>query len=842
MINLAAFKLESCYNISMNHLIDYFVPEHYNLFLNLDKQGRRFGGTVTINGKTTGDEIRLHVRSLKIKAIRLDGKPTNNYHTAEHDELVIVGHASEIRVDFSGVINETDMHGLYLGKYKIGNEQQELLATQFESHYARELFPCVDEPAAKATFTLKVQTTEETVLSNMPGRHIKNAWEFETTPRMSTYLLAICAGSFQKVTGHTKRGVEVSVYATHAQDKSSLEHALEVATRCIDFYEDYFGVEYPLTKSDHVALPDFSAGAMENWGLITYRETALLASPADSQDTHEYVATVIAHELAHQWFGDLVTMQWWNDLWLNESFASMMEHYTIDKLYPEYRIWDDYETSYVPLALKRDALQNVQAVRQDVNDPAEIDSLFDSAIVYGKGERLLKMLMEFIGEDKFRNGLTSYFKDMAYHNATADDLWQHLSDTSEQDIKQLMSNWLTRPGYPVVTVSHVEGTEYRLTQQRYLTSGKSDDTTVWSIPLFSNASDFPALLNTTELVAQHDISDTPLQLNLDDNAHFITKYDDKLWQDLMHSYNKQNTVNQVKLLREALMLNESGNSQLSQVVTIIKQCQNIHSSAIWTMVSSALGRLGLLVEPNSVVYKQLKQFVGRLVQPQWQTLSVADKSTLSIDEQKLWPIILSRSIYGEIPEAKQYALDIYHKHQSDVAEIASNIRACVLSTAVRYDDAFRELFKLYQSNQNANLRTNLAAALTSCRKEDKIQQLLECLTDTNVIKPQDTIFFVSWLLSNVYARKTTWRWLRDHWSWIRRIFGGDMTYDDFVRATGSSLRTPEELAEHREFFTPLLSEPAITRTIKLAENEIENRIKWITANQGSLSVLIQENN
>ena len=815
----------------MNHLIDYFVPEHYDLFLNLDKYSRHFGGTVTIAGKTVGDEIRLHARNLKIKSVRLDGNPTDNYHMDQHDELVIAGHAHTVRLDFSGQINETDMHGLYLGKYKVDGEPQELLATQFESHYARELFPCVDEPAAKATFTLKIQTAEPVVLSNMPGHHIKNAWEFDTTPRMSTYLLAIVAGDMQKISAKTRRGVDVSIYATRAQDTSALQHALDIATKSIDYYEDYFGVQYPLPKSDHVALPDFSAGAMENWGLIAYRETALLARPEDSQETREYVATVIAHELAHQWFGNLVTMQWWNDLWLNESFASLMEHVTVDHLHPEYQIWKDFETTYVPLTLKRDALPDVQVVRQDVNDPAEIDTLFDSAIVYGKGERLLVMLMNYMGEDVFRQGLTTYFQQMQYHNATADDLWQHLSEASRLDVKSLMNNWLTIPGYPIIKVAR-NNNEYHLTQQRYLASGEgAEDDTIWQIPLFADNSDLPRIMDEGELAVSS--SSPKLQLNLGDRAHFIAKYDDVLWGELMNDYDQQDVIDRIKLLREALMLAQSGHNTIAPLLQLLQRCDSEQDFAMWSAISSALSNLNIVLDVDSPKDQQFRQFVKRLTNRQWQRLFSQANAELDLNDQKLRPIILARAIYSENSDAKDYALQVYRAHDN-IAKIDSAIRSTVLSTAVRYDGAFERLFKEYQECQDANLKQDIAAALTNTKDINEVQRLLNTLTDTEVIKPQDTIFFVSWLLGNAHARTATWRWLRDHWDWIRQVFGADMTYDDFARSAGSTLRTSDELTEYKEFFTPLMHEGALSRTIKLGQTDIENRIKWIQNNREGL--------
>ena len=290
---------------------------------------------------------------------------------------------------------------------------------------------------------------------------------FEKTPRMSSYLLAFVIGELHKKTARTKSGVEVNVWATPAQNENTLDFALDIAARSIDFYDEYFGVKYPLPKSDHVALPDFSSGAMENWGLITYRESCLLADPElTPESSRRFIATVIAHELSHQWFGNLVTMQWWNDLWLNESFANMMEYVAIDTLHPEWRMWEDFATNEVTAALRRDSLDGVQSVQADVNHPDEISTLFDPAIVYAKGGRLLVMVRKLIGEEAFRAGLKSYFEKFAYKNTVGNDLWQELESASSQPIVNLMNAWISQPGLPVVSVSNSHDAA-TLSQERF---------------------------------------------------------------------------------------------------------------------------------------------------------------------------------------------------------------------------------------------------------------------------------------------------------------------------------------------------------------------------------------
>ena len=328
----------------VTHLIDFFIPTHYQLALDIDRQQRHFTGQVTITGETTQADtpIKLHAKDLTITSATIDGQPASVEHNEDEISLhlpTLSAGTHTITLAYEAAITDS-LHGLYPCYYQHDGVKKELLMTQFESHHAREVFPCIDEPAAKATFDITV-TTEPgiTVLGNMPVQSQQEAdgrliTTFTQTPRMSTYLVALVMGELQHITGQTKDGVEVSVWATPAQAPASLDFALEHAIRSIEFFNEYFDTPYPLPKSDHVAVPDFSSGAMENWGLITYRESALLADPTTTTIADkQYIATVISHELSHQWFGNLVTMKWWDNLWLNESFANMMEYLAVDAIH-----------------------------------------------------------------------------------------------------------------------------------------------------------------------------------------------------------------------------------------------------------------------------------------------------------------------------------------------------------------------------------------------------------------------------------------------------------------------------------------------------------------------------
>ncbi|HEU5122274.1 MAG TPA: M1 family metallopeptidase, partial [Candidatus Saccharimonadales bacterium] len=458
-------------------LINYFVPDNYNLSLQLDRPNRRFNGVVAIHGTSAPDtnKLMLHAKDLIIESVVFDGKMAE--FELDGDELTISHpdiHQGKhiVTVSFNGIITDA-MHGLYPCYFEHNGEKKELLATQFESHHAREVFPCIDEPEAKATFDVTLATEPGiVVLGNMPAKQQKLEEDhlvtsFQTTPRMSTYLLAWVTGELHRKTATTESGVEVNVWATPAQHPDSLTFALEHAVRTIQFFNDYFGTPYPLPKSDHVALPDFTSGAMENWGLITYREVALLADPQTTGiSTKQYVALVVAHELSHQWFGNLVTMKWWNNLWLNESFATLMEYIAVDALHPEWNMWLEFSTMESILALRRDSIDGVQSVQVDVHHPDEIGTLFDGAIVYAKGARLLRMLQHYIGHKDFQAGLKAYFASFAYQNTEGSDLWNTLAAASGKNIADFMNAWISQPGYPVVEVE-AHANEVTLSQKQF---------------------------------------------------------------------------------------------------------------------------------------------------------------------------------------------------------------------------------------------------------------------------------------------------------------------------------------------------------------------------------------
>lgn len=825
---------------TVSQLIDQFIPTHYDLSLTLQREARHFEGTVTVHGASQpgAQHIVLHSKGLAIESVTLDGKAAD-FASSDNDELFIT-HADIaegnhiVVIGFNGEITDA-MHGLYPCYYEHDGEKKELLATQFESHHAREVFPCVDEPAAKATFDVTLTTEQNvTVLGNMPitsqtqdGNRLVTT--FDRTPRMSTYLLAWTVGELHKKTATTKAGVEVNIWATPAQPAESLDFALDIATRTIDFFDEYFDTPYPLPKSDHVALPDFSSGAMENWGLITYREVALLADPATTSiASKHYIATVIAHELSHQWFGNLVTMQWWNNLWLNESFATLMEYIAIDALHPEWNVWLDFATMESIAALRRDSIDGVQAVQVDVNHPDEISTLFDGAIVYAKGARLLRMLQQYIGHEAFQAGLKSYFKEHAYSNTVGDDLWRALGDASDKDIASFMNTWISQSGYPVLSASK-QGDQITLSQQQFFTGPHQPSDKLWPIPLKSSCSEMPELLASRSVTATRHHT-TPLRFNEGDTAHFITHYDEELLGQLVEEV-KQGTLSpldRLQLLHEQTLLARAGIISSATLLPLLNAYKNEHTEAVWDIISLAIAELKKFVDTDETAEKQLRTFTANLARSEYIRLGWKPQPNESEQDTKLRSVIIGLMVYGEDEDAITTALTAYK--ETSLEQLDPELRSLILSATVRHGgdaSVVDDLLAKYKASSSAELQQDIAAGVTSTKDTAVIGKLLATLTDSSVIRSQDIGRWFVWLLRNRDGRTLAWQWLRDNWTWIEQTFAGDKSYDDYPRYSAGVLSTQQQLDEYRAFFTPLSSVPALTRVIAIGIVEIEGRVSLI---------------
>lgn len=841
--------------MSVNRLAEKFKPEHYELKLDLvQAKNREFNGIVDIFGEINDEkEIALHSKDLEIKKITFANDIKLNFSKAENDEILVnieelnfkKGDKIQLKIEFSGKITDA-MHGLYPCYYKENGEKKELFATQFESHHAREVFPCVDEPEAKATFSLEIRALSDLeVLSNTEiiekneNGNIQQV-RFAKTPKMSTYLLAFVLGDFKRVSKKTKSGVEVSVLATKAQKSELMEFPLSFAVRVLEFYEDFFGQKFPLSKCDHIALPDFSSGAMENWGLITYRETALLAGKNSSISSKKYVALVIAHETSHQWFGNLVTMKWWDELWLNESFATMMEYLATDALEPKWKIWEEFAVNEAVLSLYRDAIDGVQAVHVPVHHPDEISTIFDSAIVYAKGARLMNMLRKYVGNDAFQKGLQRYFDKFKYQNTIGDNLWDCLSEASGKNVADFMNPWLFKSGYPSV-LAEEDGEELKLSQKQFFIGEGKDSGRIWPILLGSNQNNLPEIMDSKDLTCKK--SPDFVQLNRGNVAHFITNYSQNLFENLLEKVRNGDldTISRLQILQERSLLSRDGEIPSVELLRTLQSYDKETSLTVWDMISLLIGELKIFIDEDSASSKNMKKFVGNLAQNEFEKLGFVKKTGEDEEDTQKRSSILAHMIYAENEKAISGALDIF-KNSQNMEDIDSEIRSLILTAKIRFEESpelLQKMLESYKNTSNVDYRDDIMVALTSTKNIRTGELLLEKMLENDIIRTQDILSWYVHLLRNLKTRELAWKWLRKNWKLIEEKFDGDKSYNDFPRYSGAILRTEKQLQEFKEFFDPLKSDPSLTRAIEMGEREIAGRVDLIKRDKAAIDKFLQ---
>ena len=797
-------------------------------------------------------KIALHQKFLNVASVQADGQDVPFSFSDRQEAIQLeLPHSGdvELKVVYDAKLTDT-MMGIYPSYYTVAGQKKQLIGTQFETTAARQAFPGIDEPEAKATFSLAIKYDEqpgETIIANMPEDHVENGVHyFQETVKMSTYLVAFAFGELQSKFAKTKSGVEIGVFSTKAHQPKELDFSLDIAKRAIEFYEDFYQTPYPLPQSYQLALPDFSAGAMENWGLVTYREAYMLLDPDNTTlNQKRLIATVITHELAHQWFGDLVTMKWWDDLWLNESFANMMEYVAVDALEPEWNVWEMFQTSEVPMALQRDATDGVQSVHVAVDDPAEIDTLFDGAIVYAKGARMLVMVRALLGDDAMRKGLKNYFAAHQYGNATGADLWQALGEASGMNVGQIMESWLEHPGYPVVEVK-VEDGKLMLSQQQFFIGDGEEKSRLWQIPLNANYNQAPAIFSEQSLVlgdyAQlRKQNGRPFRVNVGDNSHVIVKYDETLLNDILDHLDELGAIDQLQLLQDLRLLAEGRQISYAQIVPLLSRFKDSRSGIVNEMLYHVANSLKNFVQPAAKTERQLQQLFDQLSVKQVQRLGWLSQKDESNDDQLTRPIVLSAALYAQNRDTIKQAQALFDQYQDHLADLPADVRGLVLANEVKNygsQELFDTLLADYQKTADAGFKQDICAALTKTQDDQLIAQLIDRFEDADTIKPQDLRAWFRGVLTNDHGQQAAWDWIQQEWSWLEKTVGGDMEFPTYITVISRIFKTSQRLAEFKRFFTPKENDPMLKREIQMDEKVIASRVELIESEQAAVNAAI----
>lgn len=829
-----------------------FQPVHYDIYLDIDRAAKHFKGITTIKGNAVDTKIALHQKFLNVASVQADGQDVPFSFSDRQEAIQLeLPHSGdvELKVVYDAKLTDT-MMGIYPSYYTVAGQKKQLIGTQFETTAARQAFPGIDEPEAKATFSLAIKYDEqpgETIIANMPEDHVENGVHyFQETVKMSTYLVAFAFGELQSKFAKTKSGVEIGVFSTKAHQPKELDFSLDIAKRAIEFYEDFYQTPYPLPQSYQLALPDFSAGAMENWGLVTYREAYMLLDPDNTTlNQKRLIATVITHELAHQWFGDLVTMKWWDDLWLNESFANMMEYVAVDALEPEWNVWEMFQTSEVPMALQRDATDGVQSVHVAVDDPAEIDTLFDGAIVYAKGARMLVMVRALLGDDAMRRGLKNYFAAHQYGNATGADLWQALGEASGMNVGQIMESWLEHPGYPVVEVK-VEDGKLMLSQQQFFIGDGEEKGRLWQIPLNANYNQAPAIFSEQSLVlgdyAQlRKQNGRPFRVNVGDNSHVIVKYDETLLNDILDHLDELGAIDQLQLLQDLRLLAEGRQISYAQIVPLLSRFKDSCSGIVNEMLYHVANSLKNFVQPAAKTERQLQQLFDQLSVKQVQRLGWLSQKDESNDDQLTRPIVLSAALYAQNRDTIKQAQALFDQYQDHLADLPADVRGLVLANEVKNygsQELFDTLLADYQKTADAGFKQDICAALTKTQDDQLIAQLIDRFEDADTIKPQDLRAWFRGVLANDHGQQAAWDWIQQEWSWLEKTVGGDMEFPTYITVISRIFKTSQRLAEFKRFFTPKENDPMLKREIQMDEKVIASRVELIESEQAAVNAAI----
>lgn len=829
-------------------------PILYNLTLQPDLVKFTFDGSVDIHYEKTSNEkldsVVLNSKELVISDGKLGDEPLKSVTYSNKTETATLQFDSipdkgVISLKFTGILND-NMKGFYRSACVIDGKTHYAATTQFESTDARRCFPCWDEPAVKSKFqvTLKYPATnnglKNVALSNMaPTSHTTGDIEtivYGESPIMSTYLLAFIVGPFECIESEVD-GRPVRVYTTIGK-KHQGQFALDVACKSLKYYEDYFNIKYPLPKMDLIAIPDFTSGAMENWGLVTYRETCLLFDPENSAlDRKQFIAIVVAHELAHQWFGNLVTMEWWTHLWLNEGFAQFMEHLCVDSLLPEYEVWMQFVNDSYNNALVLDALNNSHPIEVPVEHPSEIEEIFDS-ISYDKGASVIRMLYNYIGDESFRKGMTAYLNKFQYKNAVTEDLWAALEQASSKPITRFMSDWTSQKGYPWLAVETVsqdaDKVKLRVTQKKFVADGvtpEEDKDRRWFVPLYVVTADSEKPVHIGDLTERSAefVVENPGNGYIKLNPGCINLYRAAYSQDILDklrtavSDQSLQAVDRFSIVNDAQALCQAGYASTVDLLKLLQVLNNETNYTVWRAIDSSLGRLSNLVAETDAK-KALKKFTCDLYNDIYQKLSWTPKAGEKHTDKLLRSLVINRLVASGHQEVIQESKLKFKNHYEQKDIINPDLRSAVYRVAAEYGDQsqFDQLLDIYNKAELAEEKNRVLRSLAFVPDGDRLKFVTDFVLSDKV-RNQDRIHTI--IALGCHNTPAAWKLLQDQKDFFRKQYltGHLITY--IVKYSTDSFTTEERAKEVETFFkqNPF---PGAERTVQQSLESIRTKAKW----------------
>lgn len=719
------------------------------------------------------------------------------------------------------------------------------MSTQFEPCDARRCFPCFDEPSLKANFEVKLTVDEHLdALSNMPvakeeKEDGKKTLLFAPSPKMSTYLVCMVVGEYDFVEGKTESDITVRVWGKKGESHLG-QFGLDIGIAALNFYEKFFGIKYPLPKMDMIGLMNM-AGAMEHWGLVTYRDSALLCDPKTAPLRQRLtILTIITHELGHQWFGNLVTMEWWKELWLNEGFASWVETLCADAIMPEYRAWTDFCRLTLSDGLELDSLLSSHPIEVEILHSRDVDEIFDN-ISYNKGAGVIRMLASIIGLDAFSKGLSSYLSKFSYANATTLDLWESLSEATHKDIKAIMHPWTSTMGYPVIYVDWDEATKKTtFTQHRFLSSGKptdEEDSTLWPIHLaVRHKSASSGEISATELVSfdtrsyttdKFDISQlTWFRANVDQSGFMRVIYSEPLYSKILDGLKLGDfgDIDRWALVCDGFATCLAGLTNVDDLFRLLSMFHAETDNTVLGEISAKLEELEIIFGQKYDV--QLRAFRAHLFEQPFKALGLAPKEGEDDHTRAARPIVLqemaSLGNVEVIAECRRL-FDLVEK-DGDYSVLDSNLWTAVLNT-IAQNSTKTDLDKMRALVGKAK---DPMAALSTVRSMGFIsdpQLLMEALewallSDTLPASTAPRIVFGA--SSTLVGREQAWNMLeKNHEGIAKRFQKGPFLFAMMIESM--TVFATKEKADHVEKFFVDHKFSGIERTVKQAVDKIRGR-------------------
>ncbi|PYH42793.1 M1 family metallopeptidase [Aspergillus saccharolyticus JOP 1030-1] len=862
-------------------LPDVFIPVHYDVSLfDLQLSGSwGYNGIVKVNGRVTRPtkEIVLNSKEIDVKKVEVYGEDGTKLFEASNitydrtSERVAFQFPAEIApsdillsVQFTGIMNNA-MAGFYRSKYKpivepAADTPKEgdfhyMLSTQFESCDARRAFPCFDEPNLKSTFDFEIEIPSgQIALSNMPikderaGRNPGlKVVSFERTPVMSTYLLAWAVGDFEYVEAMTQRkyqgkSIPVRVYTTRGL-KEQAQFALECAHRTVDYFSEIFEIEYPLPKADLLAVHEFAMGAMENWGLVTYRTTAVLFEEGKSDTRYKNrIAYVVAHELAHQWFGNLVTMEWWNELWLNEGFATWVGWLAVDHFYPEWNIWSQFVAEGVQQAFQLDSLRASHPIEVPVRNALEVDQIFDH-ISYLKGSSVIRMLSDHLGREIFLRGVAAYLKAHAYGNATTNDLWSALSKASNQDVTSFMDPWIRKIGFPVLTVTEEPG-QINIRQNRFLSTGDAkpeEDETIWWIPLgIKSNPDFTDNTHTGALVSRSDIvsgvtQDSFYKINMNLSGFYRTNYPAHRLTKLGQSLNLLSTEDKIGLIGDAAALAVSGNGSTTALLSLLRSFKEENNYLVWSQISTSIANLRSVFAQNDLVSSGLRKFTLELVSPAAEKIGwefMLEDDYLTVQLRKLLIGMACHAGHRDIIAEASRRFSLWATAK-DKSAVHTNLRSVIFGAVVSEgsDQEYKFVKEEYLKTDSVDGKEICLGALGRTKNADLVRDYLDFVFSDKVAI-QDIHNGAVSLASNSSSRHLLWEYMKAHWDMVEsRLSTNNVVFERFVRMGLSKFADHAIEADISAFFQNK-DTSAYDRALVIVADSIRTNVHYKARDEG----------